>query len=92
MLWKNSTASTNLVLLIPASGDLSVYSDAEEIPEDLLDEDYVMEPTSEMELEEGDEDSTGDVADGEAEDVDALNRMLPLMKQPPAFSRKLSGC
>ena len=41
---ENSRAPTNLVLLPPASGDLSVDSDVEETPNDLLDEDYVMEP------------------------------------------------
>ena len=35
--------------LVPASGDLSVDSDVEETPDDLLDEDYVMEPAGEME-------------------------------------------
>ena len=64
---ENLRAPTNLVLLPPASGDLSVHSDVEETPDDLLDEDYVMEPAGEMELEEDDEDIPDDVADGEAD-------------------------
>ena len=64
---ENLRAPTNLVLLPPVSGDLSVDSDVEETPDDLLDEDYVMEPAGEMELEEDDEDIPDDVADGEAD-------------------------
>ncbi|XP_065193176.1 piggyBac transposable element-derived protein 3-like [Sycon ciliatum] len=49
---ENSDQPENLVILPPSTGDANVDSDVEDGRDDLLDDDHIMEPAGEMELDE----------------------------------------
>lgn len=75
---ESSISPSNLVILPPDSGDKHVDSDVEEIP-DMLDEDCLVEPAGEFELEEDNE--TEDESCSDDEDTE----------EPPAKQKKSSA-